>query len=132
MEPEFLTVEDVLGLHEEQIALYGGSAGVRDQSVLESAVQMPASGFGESFFHEDLAAMAGAYLFHIVKNHPFVDGNKRTGLHAALVFLDVNGYLLDAPDGNVEAKVLAVASGIMSKEAAARFIREHLMALPES
>ena len=121
----------MLDLHEEQIELYGGSAGVRDQGALESAVQMPASGFGESYFHEDLAAMAGAYLFHIVKNHPFVDGNKRTGLHATLVFLDVNGYLLDAPDEDVEAMVLAVASGTASKEEAAQFLRDHLTPLPE-
>ena len=89
-EPEFLAVDDVLQIHDEQLAAYGGVAGIRDQGLLESAVAMPQASFGEVYLHEDLSHMAAAYAFHIAQNQPFLDGNKRTGLVAALVFLDLN------------------------------------------
>ncbi len=89
-DPVFLDVEDVLLIHEEQLGEYGGSAGVRDPELLESAVAMPRATVGGSFAHEDHFAMAAAYAFHIAQNQPFLDGNKRTGLLAALVFLDLN------------------------------------------
>lgn len=84
----FLTVDEVLELHLEQIELFGGSAGARDLNLLESAVAQPSQQFGGEYLHEDVPAMAAAYLFHIVSNHPFIDGNKRTGTDAAIVFLD--------------------------------------------
>lgn len=90
-EPEFLTVEDVLQIHDEQLSAYGGATGIRDQALLESAVAMPQAFFGEAYLHKDLPHMAAAYAFHIAQNQPFLDGNKRTGLVAALVFLDLNG-----------------------------------------
>ena len=86
-EPEFLTVEDVLQIHDEQLSAYGGATGIRDQGLLESAVAMPQASFGGAYLHEDLPHMAAAYAFHIAQNQPFLDGNKRTGLVAALVFL---------------------------------------------
>jgi death-on-curing protein len=92
-EPLFLHVEDVLLIHEEQLAEYGGSAGVRDAALLDSAVAMPRATVGGNFAHEDLFAMAAAYAFHVAQNQPFVDGNKRTGLLAAGVFLDLNGVV---------------------------------------
>lgn len=82
-EPLFLEVDDVLEIHATQLDVYGGGAGLRDQGLLESAVAQPRASFGGDFAHEGLFAMAAAYLFHIVKNHPFVDGNKRTGLLSA-------------------------------------------------
>jgi death-on-curing protein len=75
--PLFLTMDEILNLHSSRIALYGGSDGVRDIALLQSAIAMPDSGFGGEFFHSDLPAMAAAYLFHIVCNHPFIDGNTR-------------------------------------------------------
>ena len=75
MTPEFLDTEDVLALHELQLARYGGAGGVRDRGLLESAVAQPLTSFEGAFVHADLYAMAAAYLFHIVRNHPFVDGN---------------------------------------------------------
>ena len=87
MDPEFLDLADVLLIHEEQLARYGGSAGLRDQGLLESAIAMPQATFGGAFVHEDLFAMAAAYAFHITENQPFVGGNKRTGVLAAVVFL---------------------------------------------
>jgi death-on-curing protein len=85
-DPVFLDVEDVLLIHEEQLAKYGGAEGLRDAGLLESAVAMPSATAGGELAHDDLFAMAAAYAFHIAQNQPFVDGNKRTGLLAAIVF----------------------------------------------
>jgi len=79
IDPVFLDVEDVLLIHEEQLALYGGAAGIRDAGLLESAVAMPRATAGGEYAHEGLFAMAAAYAFHIAQNQPFLDGNKRTG-----------------------------------------------------
>jgi death on curing protein len=88
MEFRFLTMEDVLELHEMQLESYGGATGVRDHGLLESAVMMPQASFGGDFVHKGIFEMAAAYAFHISENQPFVDGNKRTALASALVFLD--------------------------------------------
>src|SRR5579862_7350255 len=98
MGPTFLTIDEVLELHLKQIDLFGGSAGLRDRGLLESAIDQPGQKFGGNFLHEDIAAMAAAYLFHIVCNHPFVDGNKRTGTAAAIMFLEMNEVELIADD----------------------------------
>jgi death-on-curing protein len=90
--PLFLTLEKVLQLHAFQIEQFGGDGQVLDLRLLESAVAMPQQAFGGRFLHGDLAEMAAAYIFHVVRNHPFADGNKRTGIHAAIVFLELNGY----------------------------------------
>lgn len=91
-EPQFLEVQDVLALHAQQLRIYGGGDGVRDLGLLESAVAQPAMSFGGDFAHEGVVAMAAAYLFHLVSNPPFMDGNKRIGLLSALVFLELNGH----------------------------------------
>ena len=75
--PEFLTVEDVEQLHDEQLRLFGGLDGVRDRSALEAAVAMPVASFGGEFLHVGLFSMAAAYAFHLAEDQPFVDGNKR-------------------------------------------------------
>ena len=80
MSPESLTTEDIFDIHDMQLGRYGGGEGLRDQGLLESALAQPRATFGGDFVHDSLFAMAAAYLFHIVSNHPFVDGNKRTGL----------------------------------------------------
>ena len=113
--PTFLSVSDVLQIHEDAIAKDGGLAGIRDPGLLDSAVMMPRQQFGGQFLHEDLSAMAAAYLFHIAKNHPFLDGNKRAAAMAAYVFLDANGMDLTASPDEFEHAVLSVASGTMSK-----------------
>jgi death-on-curing protein len=86
MEPIFLTLDEVLEIHEQQIELYGGSHGVRDMNLLESALGVPQATFGGEYLHPTVGAMAAAYLFHITQNHPFFDGNKRTGANAAITF----------------------------------------------
>jgi death-on-curing protein len=116
MTPTFLDVDDVVRLHADQVAAFGGSDGVRDPDLLASAVAQPSATFGGAFLHQDLSAMAAAYLFHIVMNHPFIDGNKRAGLAAAVVFLDLNGTLLDASaTDSLYALTMAVAEGRMGK-----------------
>jgi len=118
-EPGFLDVEDVIEIHGIQLEVYGGSAGLRDQGLLESAVAQPRSSFGGQLAHDGLFAMAAAYLFHIVKNHPFVDGNKRAGMLAAVVFLDVNGISIDRPSEALYELTMGVAEGRIDKAAAA-------------
>jgi len=123
--PDFLTLPDILVLHENQISLYGGEHGVRDQGLLESALAQPQAAFGGQFLHEDIYAMAAAYLFHIVQNHPFVDGNKRTGAVAALAFLDLNNIEIDAPPGSLYDITVAVASGQAGKKEIAAFFKQN-------
>lgn len=121
--PTFLTLDEVLALHAEQIQLYGGSAGVRDLGLLESAVASPRATFGGELLHGTVPEMAAAYLFHLVRNHPFVDGNKRTGLAAAIAFLGLSGLWLEADPDELTELVLGVARGDTSRAEVAEFIR---------
>lgn len=116
-EIEFLTVEVVVALHRRQLERFGGGTGLRDLGLLESAVAQPQASFGGKFVHDGLFAMAAAYLFHIVSNHPFVDGNKRAGLLAAQVFLDVNGITLEHDSEAFYALTMGVAEGRIDKSA---------------
>lgn len=111
MEPEFFQLEDVMLVHTDQVERYGGEHGVRDMGLLESALAQPRATFGGEFLHHGIFEMAAAYLFHIVQNHPFLDGNKRTGLATALAFLDLNGINIDAPKGSLADLTLLVATG---------------------
>ena len=118
-EIEFLTVEVVLALHQAQLVRFGGGAGLRDRGLLESALAQPQASFGGAYAHEGLFAMAGAYLFHIVSNHPFIDANKRAGLLAAQVFLDLNGITLDHGSEAFYELTMGVAEGRIDKAAVA-------------
>ena len=122
--PLFLTVADVLALHDDQLRLFGGSAGVRDAGALDSAVATPAATFDREFLHEDLFHMAAAYAFHIAENQPFVDGNKRTGLNAAIVFLDINGWIVSDPDMRLYDAMIAISSRMLDKRGLASLLRE--------
>jgi len=124
VEPIFLNLEEILQIHADQIGRYGGSRGIRDLALLESAVAMPQAGFGSRYVHADLFEMAAAYLFHIVQNHPFVDGNKRVGAAAALVFLKLNGITIQVTTAALVKTVLGVAQGKIGKAAAADFFRK--------
>ena len=121
----FLSTELVQRIHEDQIQRYGGSLGVRDIGLLESAVAMPQAGFGGQYFHTDLCEMAAAYLFHLVKNHPFVDGNKRVGAASALVFLELNRFSVEVSNESLVKTTLEVAEGKLAKSAVAEFFRKH-------
>lgn len=115
VEINFLSVEAVLVLHHLLVERYGGSAGLRDRGLLESAVAQPQVSFGGAYAHEGLFAMAAAYLFHIVSNHPFIDGNKRAGLLAAQVFLHRNGVVLLHDSEAFYALTMGVAEGRVDK-----------------
>lgn len=128
MEPLFLELEEVLEIHRDQIARYGGAGGVRDMALLQSALAMPRAGIGEEYFHTDIIEMAGAYLFHIVKNHPFVDGNKRVGAVAAFIFLMLNGYDLKMTNPAFEKMVRALAKGSLDKATLITTLRQHAKA----
>jgi|SRR5208282_5620659 len=115
-------MSEVLLILQDQIRRYGGVYGVRDPSLLSSALAMPNSSFEGKYLHKDLFEQASAYAFHICQNHPFIDGNKRTGLAAALVFLSLNGIELDDPDEELYKLMMKVANGKATKaEIAAKF-----------
>jgi len=124
MKIDFLTLDDLLDLHALQIEKYGGAEGVRDLGLLESAIAQPQATFDGEYVHDELFLMAAAYLFHIARNHPFMDGNKRTGLMAALVFLDLNGIVLDRSSDELYTFTMAVAEGRMSKQRIAKKLRQ--------
>ena len=123
MEVVFLTLADALMIHTNQVALYGGDDGVIDLGMLDSALAQPRVSFGGEMRYADLFEMAAAYLFHIVRNHPFADGNKRTGAMAALVFLDDNGVEIEIIKGELFALTMGVASSEIDKPEIAEFFR---------
>lgn len=125
--PRFLSVDEVLLIHAAVIDLHGGSRELRDRGLLESAVAMPSSQFGGQFLHDDLAAMAAAYLFHLNKNHAFVDGNKRVALASAETFLTLNGFQIDATNDEVVDITLQVADGRLGKEDLTTYFRQSLL-----
>lgn len=126
LSPRFLNLEQVLRLHKGQIELFGGSHGVRDKGLLESALAQPEAGFGNEYAHKDIFEMAAAYLYHLVQNHPFHDGNKRIGALVAAVFLQVNGIKLNVDEDAFEALVLATAQGQKTKLEIAEFFRKNV------
>jgi death-on-curing protein len=123
IDPLFLTLDEVLGIHADQIRRYGGRPGLRDLGLLQSALAMPETTFGGEFLHGTVFEMAAAYLFHLARNHPFVDGNKRTALMSALVFLGLNGQRLDAESGALYELVDGVAAGSVDKAEVSVFFR---------
>lgn len=121
-----LTVEIVREIHAEVIAQFAGSDGVRETALLESAVAAPQAGFGGKSPYQDVAEVAAAYLFYLCKNHPFVDGNKRTALGACLVFLRFNG-IEPKPDGpDWEKLTQAVAAGALDRDETTQRLRKLL------
>lgn len=113
----------IVAIHEDQLAEHGGGAGVRDANLLKSALARPEN--LASYGKPDAAALAAAYGYGISRNHAFIDGNKRTGFVAVEVFLELNGHGLEAADTDCVLTMLAVASGEMSEEAFAQWIRDH-------
>jgi death-on-curing protein len=119
-----LDVEILIDLHAEQLALFGGPDGIRDQGMLESALGRPIDKF--AYGETDLAALAAAYAFDIARNHPFVDGNKRAAFGALIVFLGLNDVDLLAPPESATAIILSLASGEVDEDGLTRWIRDNL------
>jgi death-on-curing protein len=122
-EPEWLTTAMVVAIHDEQLAIHGGSAGLRDQALLESALGRPRNKW--AYEQADLPDLAAAYAFGIARNHPFVDGNKRTALLALYTFLGINDVDFIVPEAHAAAMILALAAGEVSEESLARWIRDN-------
>ncbi len=121
----FLTLDDIIESHQNQIDTYGGSHGIRDIGLLESAIAQPEASFGGQYLHADIFEMAAAYVYHLVMNHPFVDGNKRVGLEAALIFLEMNNENLNASDEELVDLVLKTTAGQIGKRQIAEFFQSH-------
>lgn len=120
----FISLPEVIEIHQDQVTRYGGAPGIRDLDLLKSALGMPAATYGGVYLHTDIFEMAAAYFFHIVKNHPFIDGNKRVGAVTSLIFLLLNGYEFTAPQVTFADFVIAVASGNLDKADVAVFLRK--------
>lgn len=118
-DPRFLSVDEVLALHSDQIRLFGGSEGLRDRSALASAVAMASVTFDGAFLHERPFEMAAAYAFHIAQNQPFLDGNKRTGLNAALVFLEMEGWTVHDTEEALVVAMIDISARTLTKAALA-------------
>ena len=111
----FIPKQIVIYFHEQLIDLYGGMLGIRDEGLLDSAIEQPKSMFDGSYLHDSLVKMAAAYGFHICKNHPFIDGNKRVALVTMDTFLQKNGYEITASEKDVYEVMIKLASGELSK-----------------
>lgn len=120
----FLSLAEVIAIHRDQIERYGGHPGVSGFNLLSSALAMPEAAFNGEFMHPDVYEMAAAYAFHICKNHPFIDGNKRTALVCALVFLEINRVSLADLKGILYGAMIDVAAGKLDKKGLARIFRE--------
>lgn len=119
-----LTVEMVREIHAEAIARFGGSDGVRDLPLLESAVAAPQASFGGQSPFTDVVEVAAAYLFYLCRNHPFLDGNKRAALGACIVFLRLNGLQPHADSEAWEELTLAVAASAIDRAETTRRLRQ--------
>lgn len=120
-----LSYEQVLRLHDALIEEFGGTAGIRDQGLLDSALNMPFATFGGRYLYASLQAKAAQLGFGLVSNHPFVDGNKRIGAHVMLVFLALNGIELDYKQEDLIDIILEVASGQANAQGLLEWILEH-------
>ena len=124
-QPRWILDEVVLAVHRRQLAEHGGLDGVRDTGLLSSALARPKNLFAYTNPKPELAALAASYAYGVIRNHPFVDGNKRTGYVLARTFLKINGADIDASDIDKYATFLGVAEGSISEDALAEWIRQH-------
>ncbi len=122
-EPSWLTRQIMVAIHDEQLAIHGGAGGLRDAGMLESALDRPRSKW--SYEKTELPELAAAYAFAVARNHPFVDGNKRTSLLALYTFLGINGIDFSVPEAEAAAMILALAAGEVNEEGLTRWIRDN-------
>ncbi|MBV8744277.1 MAG: type II toxin-antitoxin system death-on-curing family toxin [Xanthobacteraceae bacterium] len=122
-EPEWLTMDMVVAIHDEHLAIHGGSSGLRDAGSLESAIGRPRNKW--AYESAELSELAAAYGYGIARNHPFVDGNKRTALLAMFTFLGINGIEFIVPEAEAVAMILSLAAGEVSEKSLTRWIRDN-------
>jgi len=122
-EPIWLDVDEVIDMHAEQLAIFGGPGGVRDRGLLESAILRPVNQW--HYGQTDMAALAAAYAYGLARNRAFVDGNKRIAFHAMMVFLRLNGIAFAPDPAHATAIILSLAAGEVSEESLTRWIRDN-------
>ena len=122
-ELSFLTLAEVVDIHRDQVDRYGGQPGIRDLGLLQSALSQPEATFFGEWLHRDIFEMAAAYAFHVSQNQPFLDGNKRTGLACALIFLELNGISPKDPKGLLYKGMMGIAKGKCNKKEFATLLR---------
>lgn len=122
-EPIWLSVDLIVDIHSEQLALFGGPSGIRDIGLLESAMMRPLNRY--NYGEEDLAALAASYAFGLARNHPFIDGNKRAAFAAFIVFLGFNGISFRVPPQHATASILALAAGEIDETGFTRWVKEN-------
>lgn len=122
-EPFWLTRQIIEAIHDEQLAIHGGAGGLRDEGMLESALDRPRNKW--SYESAELPELAASYAFGIARNHPFIDGNKRTSLLALYTFLGINGIDFVVLEADAAAMILALAAGEVSEESLTRWIRDN-------
>ncbi|MGV0105888.1 Death-on-curing family protein [Nostoc sp. DSM 114160] len=124
--PKFLTISQVLNIHQRQIQRFGGTSGVRDEGLLDSALAQSQATFGGELLHPTIHEQAAAFLYHLAMNHPFIDGNKRTAFAVMLTFLSLNGYTLNLSQEQAYNLVIQVVQKEISKEELSAFLELHL------
>lgn len=129
MPSRFLTQRVALAIHRDQIESFGGTLGLRSEAALDAALAQPQATFGRKLLHPSIEEQAAAYLFHLVQDHPFVDGNKRVGLAAMDTFLRLNGYRLNLSDKRLFTLVMRVSSGRLEKDGLVKLIRDGMTSI---
>lgn len=124
--PRFLSISQVLDIHQDEINSFGGTAGVRDKGLLDSALAQPQATFGGELLHPTIHEQAAAYLYHLAMNHPFIDGNKRTAFAIMDTFITLNGYTLNLSQEQAYNLVIQVVQKQISKEELSAFLELHL------
>jgi death on curing protein len=127
--PKFLTISQVLDIHQRQIKRFGGTSGVRDEGLLDSALAQPQATFSGELLHPTIHEQAAAYLYHLAMNHPFIDGNKRTAFAVMLTFLNLNDNTLNLSQDQAYNLVIQVVEKKISKEELSTFLELHLQHL---
>ncbi|MGB3651334.1 MAG: type II toxin-antitoxin system death-on-curing family toxin [Rivularia sp. (in: cyanobacteria)] len=125
--PKFISVSEAIEIHLDQVASFGGTAGVRDEGLLESALAQPQATFFGEYLHTTIYEQAAAYLYHIAKNHPFIDGNKRTAFAVMDTFLRINNYVLNTNNQETYTLVLQVAQGSIEKKEIANYLEQNIV-----
>ncbi|MDB9346615.1 type II toxin-antitoxin system death-on-curing family toxin [Nodularia spumigena] len=127
--PKFIEKPNVLNIHTKQIKRYGGSFGIRDEGLLDSAIYQPQASFGGELLHPTIVEQAAAYLFHITNNHAFVDGNKRTAFDVMVTFLNLNDYELDMTTEQAYELTIQVADNKVDKEKLIEILKTSIIEL---
>jgi death on curing protein len=124
-EPRWITMPQIVQIHAEQLAIFGGPPGLRDAGLLEAAIDRPRNKF--AYGEDDWGALAAAYAYGLAKNHPFIDGNKRIAFVSIIVFLEKNGVVVDLPQPDAVRVIVELAASKLSEKELANWIREHII-----